>query len=81
MAASIHQNQSILSIAWLSLRRAGRVASIEFAHFPGKAILIMMSLWQGTVAWQRRAMMHCRGARFSRRADACCVKEGIRGNP
>jgi hypothetical protein len=51
MAASIHQNQAILSSAWLiyrrRLRRAGRVASIEFAHSPGNAILIMMSLWLG----------------------------------
>jgi hypothetical protein len=48
MATPIHENQPILSSAWLiyrrRLRRAGRVASIEFAHFPGKAILITMSL-------------------------------------
>jgi hypothetical protein len=47
MAASIHEIQPILSSAWLIYRRclrcAGRVASIEFAHFPGKAILGMMS--------------------------------------
>src|SRR5260221_3521894 len=41
MATSIHENQPILSSAWTNLaprlRRAVRVASIEFAHFPGKA--------------------------------------------
>jgi len=35
------------------LRRAGRVASIEFAHFLGKAILGMMSLLLVDGGWAK----------------------------